>query len=108
MIDKNPLARAQAFKKCKGKLLKIAELKITPDMSEDAIDKVIEDLSTARATAKKVDIAEVVAGQRWYVENLVRFSGMTTEEQLQEEYDDSFATTASEAEMLAALKSLAA
>lgn len=108
MIDKNPQALALAFKKCKGKLLKIKELKITPDMKEKAIDTLVEDLSTAKAVEKETNITEVVAGQRWYVEGLVKFSGMTTEEQLQAEYDDSFADTASEAEMLKALTNLAA
>ena len=108
MIDKNPQARALAFKKCKGKLLKIAELGITPDQSEEATEAMIEALSNAKATEKQVELAEVVAGQRWYIENLVRFSGMTIEEQFQAEYDDSFADTASEGEMLKALAELAA
>lgn len=108
MIDKNPQALALAFKKCKGKLLKIKELSITPDMSEDAIEALIENLATAKAVEKETNVAEVLAGQRWYVEGLVKFSGMTTEEQLQAEYDDSFADTASEAEMLKALTEIAA
>lgn len=108
MIDKNPQALALAFKKCKGKLLKIAELEITPDLSEDAVDQLIEDLSNAKAKEKKVELADVVVGQRWYVESLVKFSGLTVEEQLQAEYDDSFADTASEGEMLKALANLAA
>lgn len=107
-IDKNPQALALAFKKCKGKIQKIKELKITPDMKEAAVDKLIENLSEAKAVEKEVNITEVVAGQRWYVENLVRFAGLTIEEQLQAEYDDSFADSASEAEMLKALTELAA
>lgn len=108
MIDKNPQARALAFKKCKGKLMKIAELGIKPDQSEEATEAMIETLSNAQAEKKAVDISEVVVGQRWYVEGLVAFSGMTTEEQFQKEYDDSFADTASEAEMLKALANIAA
>ena len=109
MIDKNPQALAHAFKKCKRNLLKIKELGITPDMKDKAIDVVIEKLSEAKAKAAEVsDIAEFVAGQRWYVENLVRFSGWTVEEQLQAEYEDSFAESASEAEMHTALKALSA
>lgn len=108
MIDRNPQALAQAFKKCKGKLLKIAELKITPDMKEADIDKLIESLSATKAAGSESDITEIIAGQRWYVENLVKFSGMTVQEQLDAEYDDSFADTASEVEMLKALSDLAA
>lgn len=108
MIDKNPQALALAFKKCKGKLLKIKELGITPDMKEKDVETLIENLSEAKATEKETSITEVVAGQRWYVEGLVKFSGLTTEAQLQAEYDDSFADTASEAEMLKALTDMAA
>lgn len=108
MIDKNPQALALAFKKCKGKLLKIRELKITPDMKENAVDTLIENLSKAKATEKQVEIAEVVVGQRWYIEGLVRFSGLTDQERLDTEYDDCFADTASESEMLKALSAIAA
>jgi len=106
MIDKNPQALAQAYKKCVGKIKKIKELGITVDQSAEATEAMIETLSVARAAEKNVELAEVVAGQRWYVEGLVKFSGLTIEQQMQAEYDDSFADTASEAEMLAALSAL--
>jgi hypothetical protein len=107
-MDKNQQALALAYKKCRGKLLKIKELGITPDMSEADIETMIENLATAKAVEKSTNITEVVAGQRWYVEGLVKFSGYTIEKQLQMEYEDSFAESASEAEMLAALSNLAA
>ena len=53
-------------------------------------------------------MAEHVKGQRWYVEGLVAFSGLTAKEQLDKEYKDSFADTASEDEMLEALESMTA
>ena len=106
MIDKNPQALALAFKKCKGKIQKIAELSITSTMGVKKIDGIIERLATAKAVEKSVDISEVVAGQRWYVEGLVKFSGLSIEEQLTAEYEDSFADSASEGEMLAALHAL--
>lgn len=109
MNDKNPQARTLAFKKCRGKLLKIKELGITPDQSEEATEAMIEALSVAKAADKKVtDIAEFVAGQRWYVENLVTFSGKTLEQQFQDEYDEAFAETGSEVEMLKALAQITA
>lgn len=109
MNDKNPQARTLAFKKCRGKLLKIKELGITPDQSAEATETMIEALSVAKAADKKVtDITEFVAGQRWYVENLVVFSGKTLEQQFQDEYDESFAETGSEAEMLKALAQITA
>ncbi len=106
MIDKNPQALALAFKKCKGKIQKIAELSITSGMAVKKIETLIESLATANAIEKSVDISEVVAGQRWYVESLVKFSGLSIEEQLTTEYEDSFADSASEGEMLAALRAL--
>jgi len=108
MIDKNPQALALAYKKCKGKLLKIKELKITPDWSEKKIDALIENLATAKAVEKETNMSEHIAGQRWYVESLVRFSGLTIDEQLQAEYEDSFADSASESEMLKSLAEIAA
>ena len=108
MIDKNPQALALAYKKCKGKLLKIKELKITPDWSEKKIDALIENLATAKAVEIETNMSEHIAGQRWYVESLVRFSGLTIDEQLQAEYEDSFADSASESEMLKSLAEIAA
>lgn len=108
MIDKNPQALALAFKKCKGKIQKIAELKITPDMKDAKIEILIENLATAKAVEKSVNVSEVVAGQRWYIEGLVKFSGLTVEDQLNTEYEDSFADSASEGEMLKALSNLSA
>ncbi len=106
MIDKNPQALALAYKKCKGKKLKIIELKITPGMKTAAIEKLIEICSVAKAAEKGLDISEVVAGQRWYIEGLVVFSGLTTVQQMDIEYEDSFADTASESDMFAALAAI--
>lgn len=108
MIDKNPQALALGFKKCKGKILKIQELGISPDMDEDSIEVLIESLATAKALADGNTLAENVKGQRWYVEGLVKFSGMTPEEQLDAEYQDAFADSASEDEMLDAIRAMAA
>jgi hypothetical protein len=106
LIDKNPQAMALAFKKAKGKKLKIQELGITPDMDEESIELLIETLATAKAVEDGDTMADHVKGQRWYVESLVEFSGMTVQEQLAKEYEDSFANNASEAEMLDALAAM--
>lgn len=108
-MDKNPQARALAFKKCKGKIAKIKELGITPDMPADSVESLIESLATAKVQEDaSITLAEAVKGQRWYVEGLVKFSGMTVEEQFEAEYNDAFADNASESEMLEALKGMAA
>lgn len=109
MIDKNPQAMSLAFKKCKGKILKIRELEITPDMDEDAIEGLIEKLATVKhADEPEKTLAEHVKGQRWYVESLVKFSALDVDTQLEREYLDAFADNASEAEMLESLRAMSA
>ena len=108
MMDKNPQALALAFKKCKGKIAKIKELGITPDMPETEVEALIEVLATAKASEDGTAMADHVKGQRWYVEGLVKFSAMSVEQQLESEYQDAFADNASEAEMLKALQQAAA
>ena len=107
-MDKNPQALALAFKKCKGKIAKIKELGITPDMPEANVEALIEGLATAKASEDGTAMADHVKGQRLYVEGLVKFSSMTVEQQLEAEYQDAFADNASEAEMLKALQQAAA
>lgn len=106
MIDRNPQALALAFKKCKGKILKIKELEITPEMEEDDVESLIELLAEAKAAEDNSKVADHIKGQRWYVENLVKFSGLTPEEQLDAEYQDAFADSASEEEMLQAIREM--
>lgn len=108
MDARNPQALAMAFKKAKSKILKIKELKITPDMDEELVETLIENLSTAKAIENETSMEEFVKGQRWYVESLVKFSGLSIDEQLEAEYQESFADSASEIEMVAALTALTA
>jgi len=107
-MGKNPQALALAFKKCKGKILKIKELEITPEMDSDSIEALIEKLANTKVIDEGKTLADHVKGQRWYVENLVEFSALKPEEQLEHEYQDAFADNASEDEMLKALKLIAA
>ena len=107
-IEKNQQALALAFKKCRGKLAKIKELGITPDMSDDDRDNLIEQLAVKKAEAKGITIEEAVEGQTWYVDGLIDFSALSSQDRLQREYEDSFADTATEAEMLRALDAMVA
>ncbi len=108
-MGKNQQALALAFRKCRGKLLKIKELGITPDMKEKDIEALIEKRAEEKvADDSTIDINEAVTNQRWYVEMLVKFSGMTTEKQFEAEYADSFADTASEPEMITVLDEIKA
>jgi hypothetical protein len=108
MIDKNPQALAAAFKKTSGKILKIKELGITPEIDEESVELLIESLAQAKADADGTTLTDTIKGQRWYVEGLVKFSGLTQKEQLDAEYKDAFADSADEDEMIAALEQMAA
>ena len=117
MMDKNPQALALAFKKCSGKLAKIKELGITPEIEDESVELLIETLATAKALEDGTTLADHVKGQRWYVESLVKFSGLGGEKataderaelQLEAEYKDAFADSASEGEMLQAIRAMAA
>lgn len=106
MEDKNPQALTMAYKRVVGKSMKIKELEITPDMTEEAIDAMVKFLAEAKADREGGDWKQSLKGQRWYVEDLVKFSGMSAEERLNLEYSMSFPEIASEGEMIGALKSL--
>ncbi len=102
-MGKNPQVTATAFKKAKAKMKKIAQLSITPDMSEDEIDAIVMDLAEAKAIENNAPVGDFVKGQQWYVQSLVDFSGMTPQERLDLEYEDVFGEVASEEELLALL-----
>lgn len=103
-MDKLQEAMAIAFRHAKAKSLKIKELGITPDMSADAIDEMIVKLAKAKNTN---EWESQVKGQRWYVEDLVKFSGMKPQEKMDYEYAQAFPDIAGEDEMVAALAALA-
>ena len=108
MDERNQLALALAFKHAKGKTLKIQLLGIVPKMKEEEINTLIQTLATKKAEelgdAEKW--AEEVKGQRWYVEDLVKFSGLSPKERLDYEYERAFPDVAEEDEMLTALEGM--
>lgn len=106
MNGKNPEALAQAFKAAKAKKLKIKELGIKPKMTDTAKDKLIKKLAISKAETLDdgSEWKDHVKGQRWYVESLIEFSAIpTNQEMLDYEYSRSFADCASEEEMINAL-----
>lgn len=106
MDEKNPQALTMAYKRVVGKSMKIKELEITPDMTEEQVDHMVKFLAEAKAEREGGDWKQFLKGQRWYVEDLVKFSGMTGEERLNLEYSMSFPEIASEGEMISALNAL--
>lgn len=106
MNEKNPEALATAYRRAVGKSLKIKELGITPDYTAEETDTMIELLAKKKAeqTGKKWETH--VAGQRWYVEDLIKFSSMDASTRLDYEYSQAFPDTASEDELLNSLEAL--
>ena len=99
MIGKNQEVLALAFKKAKAKSLKIKELLIEPDMEADSIDALIVSLSKAKASKDGGDWTEYVKGQRWYVQSLVEYSGLSSDDRLESDYEAEFPNVASYAEL---------
>jgi hypothetical protein len=103
-MGRNPQVLAAAFRVAKAKKAKIAQLGITADMTEDEIDSLVMSLAEAKAIEKEAPMKDFVAGQQWYVEQLVTFAGMTAKERLDAEFEDKFPEVASEEELLALLE----
>jgi len=113
MDERNPHGLALGFRRARGKTLKIKELGITPDMSEDDVNDLIKTLAQTKAKAESEDGSierwkEYVKGQAWYVEDLKRFSALGAKERLEMEYAQAFPDVASEQEMLSELQDLVA
>ena len=107
MTDKNAHALAMAYKRALAKSLKIKELEITPDMSEEDIDAMVKFCAELKAEKEGVDDwKQFLKGQRWYVEDLVAFSKLDAQQRLDLEYRNSFPEVATEAEMLNSLQVL--
>lgn len=107
MTDKNAHALAMAYKRAVAKSLKIKELEITPDMSEEDIDAMVKFCAELKAEKEgHDDWKQFLKGQRWYVEDLVAFSKLDAQQRLDLEYRNSFPEVATEAEMLNSLQVL--
>ena len=101
MTGKNEQALAMAFRRALAMSAKIKELEITPDMDEEAVDAMVKFLAEAKAEKEGIDDwKQFLKGQRWYVEDLVTFSGLDSQQKLDRCYKDCFPDVATEAEML--------
>ncbi len=107
-MDKKPEALSAAFFDARSKLSKIKQFDIKPDMTQEAIDELVENLSTAKAMEDGGKVADYRSGQDWYIQSLIEFSAMSPEQQLDHCYTRKFAEQATETEMLDALAELAA
>ena len=103
-MERNPMILSTAFKRVKGKLSKIKELGITSTMSEEEVDALILKLAKDKAKEDGKSYKDHLKGMRWFVEELVKFSGLNSQEMLDACYEEVFPQVASEAEMLAAIE----
>ena len=89
-----------AYRRALAKSLKIKELGITPDMTEDQIDGQVKYCAEMKALKEGVeDWKQYLKGQRWYVEDLVAFSKLDAQARLDLEYKNSFPDVATEQEV---------
>lgn len=100
MDEKNQQALALAFKRVRAKKIKIAELGILPDWNQETVDKTIVALSEAKAKEDGSKWETHVKGQRWYVEDLVKFSGYDKQQAIDTEYAAAFPEVADESELM--------
>ena len=103
---KNQTALALAFNRARAKKKKIAELGITPEMTEEDIEALVIEYANHKASKEKGDVEDHLKGVEWYINDLVEFSKMSTAEQLDHEYNECFGEVASEDEMLQALENM--
>jgi len=105
-------ALAQAYRAVVSKTLKLKALGITPDMSEEDIDALIETLAKAKAEKVGGDWTKQVTGQRFYITDpergLIAFSAMSAQQRIDYEYADAFPDVADEDTMLSELEALMA
>jgi len=76
---------------------------ITADMTEEQLDAKIIELSEAKSILTGKPVSSIAAGQEWYVKDMAAFAGMSAEERYEWGRSQSFADTASDNELLAAL-----
>ncbi len=107
-MDKNQFAMATAYKKAVAKNRKIKELDLSPKMTVKAVDKVILTLAKAKAEKDGDTYITHLKGQRWYVEDLIVFSGLDPEAQFELEYQNAFPDVAGETELIAGIAALKA
>ena len=108
MDGKNTTALTYAHRKAKQKVRKIKELGITSKLSDKKINEIIKALAVKRADDEANNWEDHISGYRMYVEGLVKFSGFTSQEKLDYEYDYAFSDVASESQMIDDLDTMSA
>jgi len=89
-----------AFKKTKSILQTIADLKIKPDMTEKAVEKLVLQRCKAKVELDGGKVTDYVGGQEWYVKHLVELSKLDKKELMKKNYDELLIDNSSYDELL--------
>lgn len=89
-IEKNGEAESIAFRRALAKTLKIKELGINPDMSDEETNDLVKFLAVKKAASVGREWEDCVKGQRWYVEDLKSFASLDVGDRLAYEYAQAF------------------
>ena len=76
-------------------------------MSEEELEEVIIARSKEKAEDQGGDWTKYVRGQRFYIENLLKYASIGLEDVYQLEYENAFPDVASEDELLSVLRTKA-
>jgi len=107
--ETNPQVLALAAKRALAKARKVKELSISPDMTDKQMDALVTKLAKAKAEDNVMsndDWKTYVKGQRWYCEDLQRFSAMSPTEMKEYELNQAFPDLCSESELEDELKAI--
>ena len=103
IMKDTPEMRSAAYKEAINRKNQMKLHGITADMSEkEADDKIIE-MAKAKAELTGKPFKTLISGQEWYVTELIAFAGMSADERYAWGRSQSFADTATDNELLAAL-----
>lgn len=102
-MDRHPIAVTAAIKSAVQKATRIKELGLSDKLDQEAVDKIITDLATAKALLAGQPVQMFLSGQEWYVNSLIEFSKMSTEQKMEFEYNKSVLESATYDEGLALL-----
>ncbi len=98
---------AIAYKKAVAKSKKIEEFGIYPTMPEVEQDALVLKLRDAKMkTEEGLNLKDVTRGQRFYVDSLIKFSGMTATQKWEHEYNDLFAELGDDDDRLSELEAI--
>jgi hypothetical protein len=77
-----------AFKQAKAIKDKIAELKISDNMSEKEVDQLVIELAKTNAEGTGKPFKKYLSGQEWYVKSLIEKSKLSDRELLEAQYKE--------------------